>query len=142
MMETTIPTDLLELKARFDQWRTTRQYNRQPMPAELRQAAVKISRRYPQALLRRVLKIDPWRLNRLTTKKPAHATARKKRHTAFFKLPHKAVLPEPVSVALSTTDCRLQLERPDGSRLTLTLPALDLVSARQLCADFLRGSQP
>jgi hypothetical protein len=34
------------------------------MPAELRQAAVKISRRYPHALVRRVLKIDPWRFNR------------------------------------------------------------------------------
>jgi len=141
-METTIPAELLELKARFDQWRATRNYDRQPMPAELRQAAVKISRRCPHALVRRVLKIDPWRLHRPTTKKPAPATARKKGHTAFFKLPTDTVLPEPVSGALSTTDCRLQLERPDGSRLTLILPRLDLVSINRLCADFLRGSQP
>jgi len=141
-MQTTIPADLRDLKARFDQWRATRNYTRQPMPAELRQAAVRISRRYPYGLVRRVLKIDPWRLNGPTTKKPSQTTARKKQHTAFFTLPTDAVSPGPVSGALSTTDCRLQLERPDGSRLTLTLPALDLASTRQLCADFLRGSQP
>jgi len=37
-MSTTIPTDLLELKARFDQWRETRQHNREPIPDELRDA--------------------------------------------------------------------------------------------------------
>jgi hypothetical protein len=36
-------------------------------------------------------------------------------------------------------DCRLLLERPDGARLTLTLPTLDLASINQLCVDFLRG---
>jgi transposase len=35
--------------------------------------------------------------------------------------------------------CRLQIERPDGSRLTLTLPSLDLASLRQICADFFRA---
>jgi hypothetical protein len=30
-------------------------------------------------------------------------------------------------------DCRLQIERPDGSRLMLTLPFLDLVSISRLC---------
>jgi hypothetical protein len=30
------------------------------------------------------------------------------------------------------------IERPDGERLTLTLPSLDLASINRLCADFLR----
>jgi hypothetical protein len=50
-------------------------------------------------------------------------------------------LPAPISMAANPTSFRLQLERPDGSRLSLTSPALDLVSARQICADFLRDHQ-
>ena len=38
-MHTTIPTDLLELKARFETWRATRKYVREPIPDELRHAA-------------------------------------------------------------------------------------------------------
>jgi hypothetical protein len=58
MMEKTIPAELLDLKSQIDHWRATRQHIREPMPAELRQAVVKISKRSP-AFVRRVLKIDP-----------------------------------------------------------------------------------
>jgi hypothetical protein len=37
-----------------------------------------------------------------------------------------------------TAGCRLLVERPDGARLALTLPSLDLASITQLCADILR----
>ncbi len=141
-MQTTIPADLRDLKARLDHWRANRKSIRQPMPAELRQAAVKISRRHPYGLVRRILKIDPWRLNRQAPKKSSPTTARNKQHTAFFTLPPEAALSGPISGAPSTTDYRLQIERPDGARLTLTMPALDLISTRQLCDDFLRGGQP
>ena len=36
-METTIPAELLDLKARLDQWRANRKYLRQPLPPDLRQ---------------------------------------------------------------------------------------------------------
>ena len=133
-MDTTIPAELLELKARFDEWRATRKYIREPIPAELRQAAVEMSQRYPPAVVNRVLKLDPWRLNGRAKQSELKPT-RKKPQTAFFKLPTGAALPAPQSA----NDCRLQLERPDGARLTLTLPALDLVSINRLCADFLRA---
>lgn len=128
-------------KARFDRWRSTRKYNREPVPAELREAALEISRRYPRALVRRVLKIDPWRFDKSTTKKSTHPITRKKRQAAFFKLATDAVLHQPISVAPSTIHCRLQFERPDGSRLTLTLPNLDLASINRIAADFLRDSK-
>ena len=140
-MQTTIPADLLKLKARLDQWRATRKHIRQPLPTELRQAVLKISRRHPYGLVRRVLKIDPWRLNGPTAKKSAPLAARKQQHPAFFSLPTAAVLPGPVSGELSVTNCRLQLERPDGARLTLTLSAFELATTRQLCDDFLRGGK-
>ena len=34
-MNSSIPADLLELKARFETWRTNRKYVRQPIPDEL-----------------------------------------------------------------------------------------------------------
>jgi hypothetical protein len=57
-----ITDDLLELQARFDQWRANRKYNREPIPDHLRDAALEISRRYPSSLLRQVLKIQLCRL--------------------------------------------------------------------------------
>jgi hypothetical protein len=63
-MDSTLPADLLELKARIDDWRANKKYNREPIPAELRQAAMNMSRRYSPVLVRRILKLDPWRLNR------------------------------------------------------------------------------
>jgi len=138
IMDSTVPADLLELKARFDAWRESRKYEREPIPAELRQAAAEMSRRYLPSLVRRILKLDPWRLNRPATKKPART--RHKPPTAFFTLPPEAAKPElGASAPPSATGCRLQIERPDGSRLTLLLPALDLVSINRLCADFLRA---
>jgi hypothetical protein len=44
-MNSTISADLLELKARFETWRTNRKYVREPIPDELWNAAADLSRR-------------------------------------------------------------------------------------------------
>jgi hypothetical protein len=66
--DSTIPADLLELKGRFDLWRATRKYKRETTPEELRRAALEMSRRYPPALVGRVLKLDPSRLKKPVAK--------------------------------------------------------------------------
>lgn len=137
-MSTKIPVDLLALKSRVDQWRATRNHIRERMPEDLRQAVVELCRRHSPALIRRVLKIDPWRLSGSMT--TTDASTREKQTASFFEFPTDAVLPAPISMAANPPNFRLQLERPDGSRLTLTSP--DLVSARQICADFLREGKP
>jgi hypothetical protein len=134
-----IPVDLLELQARFDQWRANRKYNRKPIPDQLRDAALEMKRRYPPSLLQRVLKIQ---LCRLMPKTKTHARRSKPQQpqTAFFKLPpHQASLAAESLAPQTPTAYRLQLERPDGSRLTLTLPSFDATALHALCADFLRG---
>ena len=60
-MTSTIPDDLLELKARFETWRTNWKYLREPISDELWNAAADLSRRYPSSLVGRVLKLDPSR---------------------------------------------------------------------------------
>jgi hypothetical protein len=138
-MNSTIPADLLELNARFETWRTNRKYVREPIPADLWNKAADLSRRYPPSLVGRVLKLDPSRLKKFLLKRPARTSTRKKAQPTFFQLPTEIALPE-IGSALpqSPTGSRLQIERPDGSRLTLTLPSLDLVFISRLLADFLR----
>ncbi|MCW5969210.1 MAG: hypothetical protein KIT57_11915 [Blastocatellales bacterium] len=51
--------DLLELKARLDDWRAGRTHHRQPIPGDLREAVLEMSRLYMPSLVRRILKIDP-----------------------------------------------------------------------------------
>jgi hypothetical protein len=60
--------------------------------------------------------------------------------TAFFPLPPESafLLPAPPAPQ-NLTGCRLQIERPDGARLTLMFPSLDLAYTRQLWADFPRA---
>ena len=53
-MTSTIPADLLELKARFETWRTNRKYMREPIPDELWNAAANLGRRSPDSLVGRV----------------------------------------------------------------------------------------
>ena len=138
-MNSTVPADLLELKARFETWRTNRKYVREPIPDELWSAAADLCRRHPPSLVARALKLDPGRLKNLLMKRPARTSVRKKPQSAFFQLPTEIPLPEVEStLPPGPIGCRLQIERPDGSRLTLTLPPLDLVSLNRLCADFLR----
>jgi hypothetical protein len=137
-MDSTLPADLLKLKARLDAWRATRKYARQPIPDEFRQAAAEMAERYSPSLIRRVLKLDPWRLKKPATRRPPRTPNNPQ--TAFFSLPPEAALLLPGSSApQDLAGCRLQIERPDGSRLTLALPSLDLVSINRLCADFLRA---
>lgn len=135
-----IPDDLLDLQARFVQWRANRKHNREPIPDQLRNAALEMSRRYPPPLLRQVLKIQLCRLMP-KAKNNARRSKRQQPQTAFFKLPPPQASLGAESLAPQTsTDCRLQLERPDGARLTLTLLSLDAAALHALCADFLRGS--
>lgn len=137
-MDSTVPADLLKLQARLETWRANRSYARQPIPNEFRLAAAEMAERYAPSLVRQVLKLDPWRLKKPTAKKAARA--HHKPQVAFFPLPPEASLSTPgLSSSQNLTDCRLQIERPDGSRLTLILPSLDLASINRLCADFLRA---
>jgi hypothetical protein len=139
-MNSTIPTDLHELKARCETWRANRKYLREPIPEDLWNAAADFSLRYPPSLVGRVLKLDPGRLKKFLLKRSARTSTRTKPQATFLQLPTEIALPEVGStLPQSQVGCRLQIERPDGSRLTLTLPPLDLVSIHRLCADFLRS---
>jgi hypothetical protein len=83
-MNSTIPADLLELKDRFETWRTNRKYMREPIPDDLWNAAADLSRRYPPLLVGRVLKLDSSKLKKLLIKRspPLRPLAIRIRHLA------------------------------------------------------------
>jgi hypothetical protein len=147
-MTNQIPSDLLKFKIRLDAWRKKRKYLRQPLPDELRGAALELCRRYPHSLIRRVLKLQPSRLkspdsNRQTrsTTIAARARSRKQPPTAFFELPIGVASPKPGPAAAPdrVANSRLVIERADGARLTIFLPGLDQASLSTLCANFLHS---
>jgi hypothetical protein len=139
-MDTTIPAELLELKARFDHWRANRKYKSEPIPDELRAAALEMAKQLSSSLLQRVLKVQLWHLEKRGPAKRSVRTAPPKLpQQAFFKLPIEAVLPPPESPLPSNSSYRLLIERSDGARLTITLPQFDAASIQRLCSDFLRG---
>ena len=84
--------DLLELKARFETWRTNRKYLSEPIPDELWNAAAYLSWRYPPSLVGRVLNIDPSRLKKFLIKRSTRTSGRKKTQAAFFQLPTEIAL--------------------------------------------------
>src|SRR5262245_49186182 len=78
-------------------WYETRKYARQPIPDEFRQAAAEMTGRRPLSLVRRVIKLDPWRLKKSATKKSDRV--RNNPQTAFFTLPPEPTLLLPGSSA-------------------------------------------
>jgi hypothetical protein len=80
-MNSIIPADLLELKARFETRRTNRKYVREPIPDGLRKAASELSRCHPPSLVGRVLKLDPSKLKKLLIKRSARTSVREKPRT-------------------------------------------------------------
>jgi hypothetical protein len=136
-MNTAVPSDLLKLKAQFEHWRKTRS-TRSPIPAHLRQAAIDLLGRYSAAAICRACRLHPHTLkpptvSKLKASKPTATAAQ-----VFFPLPAAEVLPSACLPSLAQTDCRLVLERPDGARMTLALPQLDVASLATLCSNFLR----
>jgi hypothetical protein len=123
-----VPADLQELKAQFDSWRERQVSRRVPIPEPLRQAAQALLARYPASRICRVCRLHPRTLKEMTPAETTRGVAPADRTLAFYALP-----PPP------DADCRLWLERADGARLSLVLPALDATALETLCATFLRS---
>ena len=81
-MDSNFPQDLLDLKNRIDHWRLTRRFVREALPAELREAIIQILSRHPVSLIKKALKLDPYRfrtssVNTSSAARPATTVQRK-----------------------------------------------------------------
>ena len=140
-MNTAVPSDLMKLKAQFEHWRKTRS-TRSRIPAHLRQAAVDLLDRYSVSAICRACRLHPHTLKPPAVSKPRARKSTTTTAQVFFPLPAAEALPLTAWPPPAQADCHLMLERPDGARLTLTVPQLEATTLETLCSNFLCSSRP
>jgi hypothetical protein len=134
-MKASVPADLLKLKDQFDAWRKTRS-KRSKTPEHLQQAAIALLDQCSASMICRVCRLNPQILDRPTQS----SSTQIKSIPEFFPL--SLTLPDTEQTTphrQPQADCRVLLERPDGSRLTIVLPGLDPNSISALCQGFWRS---
>ena len=116
-MNSTTPQDLLDLKSRIDLWRSTRRFIRQPIPDDIRLAIAQAASRHSPGLVKKVLKLDPYRFKPAPSsrKKPAKSASSIQQIDFVTLAPTTDTLPDHAL-------CHLQINRRDGAHLTLSLP--------------------
>lgn len=137
-MKATVPSDLLKLKAQFEHWRKTRS-TRSRIPAHLRQAAIALLDRYSAAAICRACRLHPHTLKPPAVSRPRAPKASTTTAQVFLPLPTAEMFQPADLPQLAQAACHLVLERPDGTRLTLTLPQFEPTTLETLCAHFLRA---
>lgn len=136
-MKSAIPSDLLNLKARFEAWRKTRA-KRSKTPDHLLKAAAALLDNYSASMVCRICGIN---LRTLRRHSSSNSSPRRSATPAPDFFPLSLTLPQPevsFSPRQAQTDCRVLLERPDGARLSIFLPSLTEASISTLCSNFLR----
>ena len=134
-MDSTFPQDLLDLKIRVDHWRTTRRFIREALPSELRDAITESLTRHPVRLIKKALKLDPYRFRMASP--PVSVRPRDHQRIDFVTLPHPSV---PASVEPVRPDlCQIRIDRRDGSNILITVPPSSVDIIRTICAEFLSG---
>jgi len=137
-MTPTLPTDLFNLKCQFEAWRKTRS-KRTRTPDSLLKTATDLLDRYSASMICRVCRINPRLLQRQT---PSKVSRNIEAPPAPEFFPLSLTIPQIAfsdSHRQSQQDCRLVLERPDGARLSISLPNLDEAIVSTLCSNFLRS---
>jgi hypothetical protein len=146
LVNDSIPAELLDLKEKFDSWRQTRTAARAPIPEHLWDAAVSLLSRYPASPICRLCRLRPSSLQLRASSQKKKAPSRSasspaaQRSHSFLQLQTADWLKGSVPQLAAPGSIRLQIERPDGTRLVLSLPVLDSTTINSLCAHFLRGS--
>jgi len=133
-MNSTTPQDLLDLKSRIDLWRSTRRFIRQPIPDDIRLAIAQATSRHSPSLVKKVLQLDPYRF------KPAPSSTTKSAKSVPSIQQIDFVTLTPITDPLPDHDlCHHQINRRDGTHLTLSLPPSRPDLVKEICLAFIRG---
>lgn len=134
--------DLQQVKTAFENFRSGRVGKHKPrLPENLWAAAVGLLDHYPFDVVWRELRVKPNYLRKRATAAkglPPQPVAKKPKFLALTARDLRAINSDPGENVTSRSDCRLVIERGDGSRLTLNLP-IDWLRIHELCTSFLRG---
>lgn len=132
-MTTPIPTDLFNLKSQFEAWRKSRT-KRSKTPDHLLNAAADLLDRYSVSTICQVCRINPRIFRRHAASSMIPSMLEAAPVAQFFPL---SLIPQ--SGHQSPADCRLLLERPDGARLSISLPHPNDALISALCSGFLQA---
>ncbi len=146
MMKNTAAADLARTHHAFEVWRANRQ-RRTRIPPQLWDKAVSLLAHHPLTRVARELRLDPAELRKrweASSLRPAPEISRAPR---FVELPttrlhdenNSQLQPPAAPSHFTTTTWRLQIERADGYRLTLHLPATEWSRVEALCSSFLQS---
>lgn len=129
-------SDLARVRALFEQWRARRSFPNQRIPQELWDAAVALLDSCPLQRVARELRLSVPRLRH--QRDVLSPTEREAPRPHFVALPPSASSSAlPSATSPSERSARLVLERPDGARLSLSVPADDAERLDALCRAFL-----
>lgn len=135
MNDTPLP-DLEQVRSQLAAWRATKK-GHPPIPASIWSAILALLDHYPLELLCRELKLKAAHVRKRQARSaPAHAAA-----ASFLDLTPTllAVSGAPASLLHPQPAYRLQIERADGCRLSLHLPARDAERLQALLVAFARS---
>lgn len=149
-MDSSLPAELADLSAQLNQWRQSHR-KRARIPDHFYQAAVRLLDHCSVSTICRETRLRPASLRKhaAAQRLTAAAPARSPQPEAFFQFNVADLSPLPLSPPANARPTeqsppspapRLLLERPDGARLTLSLPLSDWERIEALCQSFLRAS--
>lgn len=131
------PDQLTQTRAAFEAWRANRR-GRQRIPESLWNAAASLLNTYSLSVVARELRLNPKDL-----RQRQRGTANPGRRPRFVELTGVALASGQTTVSNGPkgpgSEIRLNLERGDGSRLSVTLSSAEWERVEQLWTAFVRG---
>lgn len=117
-------SELARVQSLFEQWRARRTTPRQRIPAELWDAAIALLNHFSLSVVARSLRVSSQQLRdrRDALLGPDTAGAAGAPQVRFVEFPAAALTATDAAAGNAEAAARLVLERPDGARLSLTLP--------------------
>lgn len=136
-MPLTSTDDLARTRSAFDSWRAV-QSGRRRLPDSLWTAAVALLERYSLSLVARELRLNPSQLRKRQLALAGTPAAGAAARPHFVQVCGAELLKNPAINLSAEATLRLVIERPDGSRLTLGLPASEWPRLEALYTAFVR----
>lgn len=139
------PEKLQAVRSQFESFRAERTRVSQPFPQSLRKAATQLLKDHPFNIVCQQLAITGDQLRKWQGVNGSRAKATKAPTTPSetfleLKAPQlNAVKAVPnIATVVTSAECRIVIERPDGSRLAVSVPA-DWAQVAAFCTNFLRA---
>ncbi len=136
-MDSSLPADLADLKDQLNLWRQSHR-KRARIPDHFYQTAVALLDRYSVSTICQQTRLRPASLRQHAQQSRITTLASSSAPTPFRQLQAADLLTNSACQLPAQGLVRFQLERPDGTRLILSVPTLDAPTINSLVANFLR----